>query len=168
MELIGQLAVAYPNRFAGLKDSSGSLDFGQEIGQRFSDRLSIFTGNDRLLSLAMSWGAAGAITALANIISPTLRAVWESVRIGSPAPGAQARLDRAREISDRYSPAAGLLKAILHFSLGFPEWSTRLPLHLPSQAAAAEALGEFRRAGLPDSAAGVPSLGDQEARPPLA
>lgn len=126
--LLARLKDAYPEKFAGLKDSSADLAQAQTLGERFGADLAILNGTDRLLSAALQAGAAGCITALANLISPALRAVWDAHQGGRPAPGEQAALDAARAVSERYPPAAALLKALIAHFHGFPRWPVKPPL----------------------------------------
>ncbi len=127
-DLLSRLKDAFPDRFAGLKDSSGDATFAQQLGERFGNELVVFTGNDRLFSLALDMKASGCITAMANVASPLLREVWDSFHAGQPAPEAQQRLNAARDVMERYPPAPPLLKALLAQKHGFPAWSVRPPL----------------------------------------
>jgi len=77
--------------------------------------------------------ASGCITAMANLYSPKLRRVWDAHQAGGDAASpialdAQADLDAARTVMDRYPPAPALIKAVLHAQYGFPLWSVRPPL----------------------------------------
>ena len=67
--LLGQLNQHFPKRFAGLKDSSGDLAHAREMVDLLPGK-AIFVGNDHLLASGLSFGASGAITALANLRSP--------------------------------------------------------------------------------------------------
>jgi 4-hydroxy-tetrahydrodipicolinate synthase len=127
-ELLARLKDSFQDRFAGLKDSSGDPEHAQRLQSNFGNELVVLNGNDRLFSLALEAGASGAITALANLLSPDLRQVWDNPP-GSPERlQAQARLNTAREIMDRYPPAASTLKALLASQHSFPEWAVRPPL----------------------------------------
>lgn len=127
-DLVARLQEAFPGRFAGLKDSSGDAEYARLLGNRFGQGLLIMNGTDRLLSLALEAGASGCITALANLFSPDLRLVWDAAQAGGCDPQAQARLDQARSVSERYPPAPPLIKALLARWHGFPRWSVRPPL----------------------------------------
>ncbi len=128
LELISRLKDAFPDRFAGIKDSSGSLEFAQELGKRFGKDLLVLNGNDRLLSASLSANSSGCITALASLYSPYLRRVWEAHQRRESDLAAQSTLDAARSVMDRYPPAPPLIKALLAHKHGFPLWSVRLPL----------------------------------------
>ena len=130
IELLARLQAAFPDRFAGLKDSSGEAGFASSLGARFGDSLIVLTGNDRLLSLALENQAAGAITAMANLYSYDLRQTWEAHERGDTMTQAQrqSQLEAARTILDKYPPFPPLLKALLARRHNFPRWSVRPPL----------------------------------------
>lgn len=143
LDLTSRLKDAFPNRFAGLKDSSGDAAFARQLGERFGGELVVFTGNDRLFGLALEMQASGCITAMANVASPLLREVWDAFQAGQPASEVQQRLNAARDVMERYSPAPPLLKALLAKEYGFPTWSVRpplVPMPEPTVLKAAEAL----------------------------
>jgi 4-hydroxy-tetrahydrodipicolinate synthase len=127
-DLLARLRDAFPDRFAGLKDSSADAGHAHALGERFGDELLVLNGNDRLLSLALEHGAAGSITNLSSLQSPDLRQVWDAYRAGSSAPEAQARLETGRQFLDRYPPAPPFLKAMLPRLHGLPQWTVRPPL----------------------------------------
>lgn len=136
--LISRLKDAFPDRFAGIKDSSGSLEFAQELGDRFGKDLLILNGNDRLLSASLSANGSGCITALASLYSPELRRVWEAHQCRESVVAPQSTLDAARGVMDKYPPAPPLIKAVLALKHGFPLWSVRPPLlNLPQETVAA-------------------------------
>jgi 4-hydroxy-tetrahydrodipicolinate synthase len=130
LELLTRLKDAFPDRFAGLKDSSGNPEFTRQLGERFGRELVVLTGSDRLFSLALDNFASGCITALANLQSPDLRTLWEAfLRVDRGAMAmAQARLDAGRVVMERFPPASPFLKALLARRHGFPRWTVRPPL----------------------------------------
>ncbi len=146
LDLVARLKDAFPNRFVGLKDSSGDPDHARALGKRFGNRLSVFNGNDRLFSLALRNGASGCITALGNLISPDLRRLWDAFQAGKDTEAIQARLTAARAVSDRFQPAAPTLKMVLAHFFGFPSWMVRPPLRLPSTTTTQHILSAFQEA----------------------
>jgi 4-hydroxy-tetrahydrodipicolinate synthase len=128
LNLLARLKEAFPDRFAGLKDSSADLDHARKLGERFGNDLLVLTGTDRLFSQALQMSASGCITALANICSPDLRRVWDAHQRGEGDPEAQGRLSAARRVSESYPPAPPLLKYMLARRYGFPLWPVRPPL----------------------------------------
>ena len=130
LDLLARLKKSFPERFAGIKDSSGDPEHCRALGERFGDDLVVLTGNDRLFSLALDNHASGCITALANVRSPDLRAAWEARLRGDSAEqaNAQERLGRARAILESFPPAAPMLKTLLYHRHHFKRWMVRPPL----------------------------------------
>jgi 4-hydroxy-tetrahydrodipicolinate synthase len=128
LDLLARLKDTFQDRFAGLKDSSGDPEHVQRLKETFGNELVILNGNDSLLSLAMEAGESGAITALANLLSPDLRRVWEAVPGSQEQKQAQARLNAARAVMDRFQPAPSTLKVLLARRHPFPLWTVRPPL----------------------------------------
>lgn len=147
-DLFATLQRSHPDKFGGLKDSSGDPDLARVLGERFGRELSILTGNDRLFGHALDAGAAGCITAPANLFSPVLRRVWDARQRGRPDPEAEDRLRELREILDRYPPAAPTLKALLAQRHSFPTWAVRPPLQPLSAARLERLLGDLEAAGI--------------------
>lgn len=130
LELMERLSQAFPERFAGLKDSSGDAQFARQLGEHFGKALVILTGNDRLFSLALENHASGCITAMANLFSAHLRSLWEAYLQGD-IPGQasiQEHVTALRITLDRYPPFPPLLKALLNRLYAFPRWAVRPPL----------------------------------------
>jgi 4-hydroxy-tetrahydrodipicolinate synthase len=135
LDLLARLKEAFPIQFAGLKDSSHDAELARQLGEKFGSDLAVFTGTDSYLQLAMQNHAAGCITAPANILSPDLRQTWEAMHTGNDSTEAQARVQRQRDILDKYPPFPPTLKALLHRRHGLPRWSVRAPLEaLPIEA----------------------------------
>lgn len=133
IDLFEQLRDSYPSQFGGLKDSSGSLEHAMALNQRLSDRL-IMVGNDKLLSASLEKSGSGSITALANLVSPDLRKVWDAFQRGGRDDEAQARIDAARTVMENYQPYAPTLKALYAELHGFPRWPVKPPLlELPQE-----------------------------------
>ena len=134
LDLLARLKDCFPDQFAGLKDSSGSLDHAQQLGQRFGKDLLTLVGNDRIFTPALAAHASGCITAMANLCSPYLRRVWDAQQLGGSDAEAQSKLDLGRSILDRYPPAPPAIKALVHHWHNFPRWSVRPPLlDLPAE-----------------------------------
>lgn len=128
INLLEHLKETFPNRFAGLKDSSGDPEYARILGDHFGRDLFVLTGNDRLFSLALQAEASGCITALANIASPRLRQVWDTYQLDQDATKIQERLNAARSIMEVNTPFPPVLKAILARQYNFPNWTVRPPL----------------------------------------
>ncbi len=128
MDLLAHLKDTYPDQFLGIKDSSGDPDWAKAIGKRFGSEMLVLNGNDRLFSLAMQSGAAGCITAMANLLSPLHRQIWDSFQNGNQDEITQDKLSSAREVLDRYPPFPPLIKMLLSRLHGFPIWPVKPPL----------------------------------------
>ena len=128
LELLSRLKERYPDRFAGVKDSSGDPEWARSLGARFGTDLLVLNGNDRLFSLALQEGASGCITAMANLLSPLHRLVWDSFQTGNPDEITQDKLSHAREVLDRYPPMPPVLKVLLSRIHGFSDWKVKPPL----------------------------------------
>ncbi len=143
IELLTRLREAFPEQFAGIKDSSGDIEHAQNLGAHFGSDLCVLTGNDRLFSLALENSASGCITALANVASPSLRSVWNSHLAGSAAYAAQSHLDAARAVLERYPPFPPTLKRVLNHRYHFPDWTVCPPLLPLNPDLAEQAMAEF-------------------------
>jgi len=128
INLISRLKDTFPRQFAGLKDSSGDPAHARRLGKLFGDDLLILTGNDRLFSTALDSGFSGCITAMANLRSPDLRAVWDAHKNSEDKTIPQERLNAARSVMDQYAPFASSIKALLPRFHDFSRWALRPPL----------------------------------------
>ncbi len=128
LELLSRLKDAYPGQFIGIKDSSGDPEWARKLGSYFGSDLTVLNGNDRLFSLALQSKASGCITALANILSPLHRIVWDNFQAGINDETTQAKLSRLRDICDHYPPMPPLIKLILSRLHGFPTSRVKPPL----------------------------------------
>lgn len=128
LDLLARLKDAHPEKFAGIKDSSGDPDYAFALGGRFGPDLLVLTGNDSLFLHALEHHAGGAITAIANLYSPILRQVWNIFAQGGDAIDAQEELTHRRRILDHYTPFPSILKSMLARIFGFERWPVRPPL----------------------------------------
>ena len=131
IDFLSRLKQTFPDRFAGLKDSSGNPDFSDQLGERFGQDLVVFTGNDRLLSRCLENHGSGCITAMSNLYSPMLRQIWDAFQHGHPDLQTQGKVSSLRTILERYTPFPPILKGLISLHSPFPTWPVRPPL-LPS------------------------------------
>jgi 4-hydroxy-tetrahydrodipicolinate synthase len=143
IELLARLKDAFPVQFAGIKDSSHDADLAQALGERFGSELVVLTGTDSYLQLAMQNQAAGCITAPANILSPDLREVWDTMNEGKDPNEALARVKKQRGVLEKYPPFPPTLKVLLHRLYGMPRWPVRPPLEPISEEAEEQVVQEF-------------------------
>jgi 4-hydroxy-tetrahydrodipicolinate synthase len=136
IDFLEKLAGSYPNKFSGLKDSSGDPEYARQLGDRFGDALQVFTGNDHLLTTALNHHASGCITAMANVISPELRSLWGAFEVKQSSEMTQARIDQVRKDFERFQPFPPLIKLLLNIYFDFPLWPVCPPLEDLSHEAA--------------------------------
>lgn len=144
LSLLARLKDACPHNFVGIKDSSHDPELARTLGQRFGADLLVLTGTDSYLQLALENRAGGCITAPANLISPSLRAIWDGFARGEEIAALQARVARQRHILEKYMPFPPLLKALLHRMHGLPHWAVRPPLVEIDAAREQQALTEMQ------------------------
>ncbi|MBK6647856.1 MAG: dihydrodipicolinate synthase family protein [Anaerolineales bacterium] len=143
LDLLERLKTKFPNRFAGIKDSSHDEAFAAALGQRFGKELLVFNGTDSYLHHALKNHAQGAITAPANLISDNLRNVWDLFQEGKDPAEAQAKVTEQRHFLEQFSPIAPMLKGLLHKIHGLPHWSVRPPLESVDEKTLEDAAGMF-------------------------
>ena len=142
IELLSRLKDAFPVQFAGIKDSSHSEEFVRALGQKFGTDLVVLSGTDSDFSLALQNHAAGCITAPANLISPSLRQIYDVFSDGNDTTEIQARVSEKRHAMEQFMPFPASLKALLHRLYGLPRWPVRPPLVEISEADEDRAVAE--------------------------
>ncbi|MEJ2486787.1 MAG: dihydrodipicolinate synthase family protein [Anaerolineales bacterium] len=125
--LLQRLGQRFPVQFGGIKDSSGDLKHTQTLASHLPQQ-SILVGNDRYMTAGLQAGSAGCITALANLVSPLLRRIYDSHQRGETASEEQEIVNQARNILDGLSPFPPSIKALLAEMHGFPLWPVKPPL----------------------------------------
>jgi 4-hydroxy-tetrahydrodipicolinate synthase len=129
--LLTRLNTRFPAQFGGIKDSSGDLEHARRLTTLLPHQ-AILVGNDRLMTSGLESGAAGCITALANLVSPLLRRIYDAHQRKETAPAEQAIVDQARFILDPLAPFPASIKALLSELHGFNLWPVKPPLeHFP-------------------------------------
>jgi 4-hydroxy-tetrahydrodipicolinate synthase len=146
IDLLARLKDAFPDRFVGLKDSSGDPEHAKQLGLKFGKDLIVLNGNDRLFSHALDHQASGCITALANLISPDLRLVWNANLRLEKDINTQERITACRSVMDSYPPAPPMLKYLLWRLHNFPYWAVRPPLLAINEETGRQALSEISKA----------------------
>lgn len=135
-EIIAALLKEYPDTIVGIKDASGNIDNGRLYLREFPE-LSVLLGVDYLLSDLIEEGAAGCISASANLSCGLMRAIWESYDGDQKkwyedkhemAKENQQLVNKVRKIVSAY-PTISSLKAVLSETLNDPLWKmVSLPL----------------------------------------
>jgi 4-hydroxy-tetrahydrodipicolinate synthase len=125
--LVARLLEAYPGTVAGLKDSSGDWSHTDTLIRRFGPRgFDVFAGSEVFLLRTLRAGAAGCITAGANVNPHGIAAVYRSWE----APGAeslQASADAVRQVLQSTSSMIPALKACIAHHAADPAWRTVRP-----------------------------------------
>ena len=145
-DLVERLIAAYPNTVVGLKDSSGDIGNTLALLKKFPG-FAVFPGSEKLLLEALGHGAAGCISATANVNVGPIRRLIDAY----PGPDAEA-LHRAvsgvREAIEGH-PMVPALKALIAHSTGDSEWGiVRPPLSALGEDAAAALVATAGEAGL--------------------
>jgi 4-hydroxy-tetrahydrodipicolinate synthase len=147
LDLVGRLKDAFPDKFAGIKDSSGDIEHARQLGKKFGKDLLIYNGNDPLFSQALEAGASGCITALANVYSPASRRIFEAYQQGTIDIKSQECLVKARDVLEHHMPAASFIKTLLTKLYHFPHWTVRPPLLPLSEETVEKAIQELPATG---------------------
>jgi len=126
LDLIERLLDRYPENIAGIKDSSGDWNNTLALLERFKDRgFSVFPGSEVFLLQGLRHGAAGCISATANVNPAAINRVFEEWETAQ-ADDLQKGLDQIRGIFQRQPMIPALKTAIAHWS-GDEEWSRVRP-----------------------------------------
>ena len=146
IELISRLKDSFPSQFAGIKDSSHDEEFMQTLGEKFGADLTVFNGTDSDFTLALQNHAAGCITALANIMSPSLREIYDAFIDSKEPSSLQKKVSEQRHVLEKYQPFPPLLKTLLTSLYNQPRWPVRPPLTELAMPDGLDALKKFQMA----------------------
>ncbi|MFV2054356.1 dihydrodipicolinate synthase family protein [Aliiroseovarius sp. YM-037] len=121
--LIERLQKAYPDRFTGIKDSSGDLDYCRELTAKLPG-FAVFPSSETSLSEAGASGFAGCISATVNQTAPLCAELWA----GRTAPDA-ALLERtgALRAAIASQPLIASVKYLVGRRTDNPLWEHTLP-----------------------------------------
>jgi 4-hydroxy-tetrahydrodipicolinate synthase len=141
--VIRRLVERYGDMIIGIKDSGGDWTYTQDLLQRFT-RLSVFTGTESHIHLALDQNGAGTICGLGNVITPLLRQLFDCANL------AERRqmlpfVQKADSIMSRGAFVA-CLKSWIASEKGDPGWALTLPPMMPLTATESRNLvADFRR-----------------------
>lgn len=144
--LVVELA-AHPN-VAGLKESSGSIAFLEEVRREVPGSFLYFVGSGHVVYPGLEMGASGAILAVANAAPEVPAEIFRLFQAGRKDEARRLQLDLVplnRALMETYG-IAGLKYA--QDLRGFYGGPTRLPLLPVAEAAKAEIAGLLRALGL--------------------
>jgi 4-hydroxy-tetrahydrodipicolinate synthase len=138
--LIERLLKSYPDAVAGVKDSSGDWNNTQAYLDAFrEDSFDVFPGSESFLLRGLRNGAAGCISATANVNPRSIAQVCSSWENGD-ADVRQAQLDTIRGIFAK-RPMIPSLKATIARHSGIDSWATVRPPLVELTSAESESLG---------------------------
>ena len=126
LKLIERFIKDYPSTVVGIKDSSGDWNNLHGILTSFPG-FGTFTGAERFLLETLRLGGAGSINAVANVIAPLERKLfdnWESVE----AEQLQEQVNQVRPTYDGLAPIAALKHIVAHYQKDPPWVYVRPPL----------------------------------------
>ncbi len=123
--LLELLLASHSEVIYGVKDSSGDSAQLNHF-RRTYPQLAYFAGNDHRVAEACKAGAAGSITAGANVFPDLVETAQQTAWVGADAEAPQARLSAARSLIESY-PLQPSTKAALAEVAGLPEVAVRPP-----------------------------------------
>jgi 4-hydroxy-tetrahydrodipicolinate synthase len=145
--LVERLLKHYPNAIAGMKDSSGDWSNTKTMLDSFAaSGFDVFPGSESFLLAGMRHGAAGCISATANVNPAAIDQLYREWR--SPdAEQQQEALNTVRKTVGQYVMIPALKRVIAHYA-DDPEWVTvRPPLTELTAAQAKQVLEGLHRLG---------------------
>ena len=140
--LVGLLIQDFPDTVVGLKDSSGDIDYMETLLENCPG-FAVFPSSEGLLLNAMKKGAAGLISATANINVTGIREVFD----GWQRPDALSLQSKASLIREAVAPYGWIpgVKAVLAAREGTADWArVRPPLDELSDQQKTELLAAVR------------------------
>lgn len=146
--LIGRLLQKFPDTVAGLKDSSGDVAYQSILLERFPG-FAVFPASEALLLAALKKGAAGCISASANVNAGAIARLYDTWK-SADVTALNESVTAVRLQMQKYNAIAGV-KAVLADRYKTPDWArVRPPLDALSATQAKELL-----AGLAEIEAGA-------------
>lgn len=124
LALIERLIKAYPQTVVGMKDSSGDWNNLQAVLTNFPG-FGAFTGSERFLTDTLKLGGAGSINAVANVIAPLQRRLYDNWQ-SNEGPALQEAVNQMRPVF-KDAPAIPALKQIVADMRRDPAWATVRP-----------------------------------------
>ena len=124
LPLIGRLLKAYPKVITGMKDSSGDWSNMKAVMEAYPE-LEFFPGSEMHLLQGLRAGAAGVISATANVSPAPMRALFDSWE----KPGADAQQEKisALRMAVQAYPVIPLLKALVSHYRADEQWAELRP-----------------------------------------
>ncbi|KAB2871178.1 MAG: dihydrodipicolinate synthase family protein [Bauldia sp.] len=124
LDLVGRLRAAFPGLIAGLKDSAGAFEHTKAMIDAFPG-FAVFPGAEVYLVKALQSGAAGCISASANINARGIRGIYDHWKHGDAAQRQEAANAIRRAVEGPTMIAS--VKAVLAARYGDPGWLVMRP-----------------------------------------
>lgn len=123
-ELVARLIEAYPQHMRGMKDSSGELEYTQQMSTTFGAVFDVFPGSEAPLPDAVKYGYAGCISASVNATAALAARIWQ--QRNSPAEQDVMQL-RAQRAQIQSVPMAAAVKTLVAQRTDNAQWRRMLP-----------------------------------------
>lgn len=124
--LVERLLKRYPTAIAGMKDSSGDWNNTKTMLDRFAaGGFDVFPGSESFLLAGMRHGAAGCISATANVNPAAIDRLFQTWQDADAEPQ-QEQLNVVRKTVGQYVMIPGLKQVIAHYTHD-PAWGTVRP-----------------------------------------
>lgn len=139
--LIGRLMKGYPKTIKGMKDSSGDWSNMKTVMELYPD-LEFFPGSELHLLQGLRAGAAGTISATANVAPGPMRALFDTWE----KPGADAQQEKISALRNAIQayPVVPLLKALVAHYRDDEQWAElRPPFETLDSATSRKAIAEL-------------------------
>ena len=149
LDLIERLITDFPDTVVGIKDSSGDWNNLNGILTRFPG-FGTFTGSELFFLKALQGGGAGSINAVANLISPIQRKLYDN-QDSPQAEEWQAQIAQLRPTYAGMAPIPSIKQMMAHYH-GDASWLRVRPPLVP--------LSENEAAGLVAKAEQLPVMAD--------
>lgn len=133
LEAIERLIREFPDRIAGIKDSTADWSYTEPLLDRFAKRISVLVGAEHHLAAALKAGGAGTICGVANIAPGLLRRVHD----GSAEAHGDVEIVVKQILALSFVPA---MKAIRARQTGDRRWLAVRPPLVPIDPALADRL----------------------------
>src|SRR5262245_43711010 len=139
--LVERLMRRYPRAIAGMKDSSGDWSNTKTMLDSFAaSGFDVFPGSESFLLAGMRHGAAGCISATANVNPAAIDRLYREWS-GADADQQQEALNTVRKTVGQYVMIPGLKQVIAHYA-NDPDWVTVRPPLIELTAAQAKQVME--------------------------
>ena len=137
----------HPN-IVGIKEASGNMAQVVEIFARCGDQIDVYSGEDGLTVPIMSWGGAGTISVLSNVVPRVSVALTDACLAGDFAAAAQWQCRLLPLVSALFSEVNPIPAKAAVSAMGFGEENIRMPLSKMEDATRAKLYEEMRKLGV--------------------